>query len=69
MTAERQKAIRLERQVRRHGGFLLLTGDRLSIFGAKRYMPEWLIAEVTGTTNELARHIRCEFEAARRMST
>jgi hypothetical protein len=66
LTAERLKAIRLECQVRRHGGFVLLMGDRLHLFGAPRYMPSELVTQVMGTKNEMARHIRNEFEARTR---
>lgn len=62
LTAERLKAMRLERQVRRHGGFLLLVGDTLHVYGAKPCVPAWLIAEVVAATNEMARHIRCELQ-------
>lgn len=65
LTAERLKAIRVERQVRRHGGFVLLRGDRLHIFGAQCYMPKHLVTEVMGTTREIAKHIRHEFEEMR----
>ncbi len=63
LTAERLKAIRLEIAVRRHGGFLLLEGDELRLYGNPARMPRWIVQEVTGAKNEMARFLKFSFDA------